>query len=232
MALHKIHKGKYWLVKIQIILWEQKIFLVFLIEKACQWNRRSSTACSPGFYSLLLKLFHFLCQTSFRTESRLTIRSLLRQLPWFKFVCCCSWRMPGICPGECLPIIWWLNRDRVRIRFLFWTDQSNSYFTLSSEQPASETVYSSRLHQHIHVCFPSCPVFKKKKNCHTCFICIENRVLKSCGIMWFKTISPSGTSMIPTSSLVLCSSVGGSQFNSELLDYICHGLWLGQPLEK
>lgn len=58
-ALHKIHKGKYWLVKIQILLWEQKIFLVFLIEKVCQWNRRSSAACSPGFYSLLLELFHF-----------------------------------------------------------------------------------------------------------------------------------------------------------------------------
>lgn len=32
-ALHKVQEGKYWLVKIQIILWEQNVYLTSLMRK-------------------------------------------------------------------------------------------------------------------------------------------------------------------------------------------------------
>ena len=128
--------------------------------------------------------------------------------------------MPGICPGKCLSVIWWLNGGSLRIKLLFWTDESNWCFILTSKQPISEAIYPSRLDQHICVCFPFCPPLKKKKLSDTCFICIENRVLKSCGIRGCKTTSISEMSDSHHHPSRMEFSRMLSEFNSLLLDSI------------
>lgn len=110
-ALHKIHMGKILTCQNSYNFVGTILFLGFLIGNAAsQLNERSSTAMSSsplnlavlksassspgslawlllsGFYSLLLKLFHFLCVLNVLQVRTETLCSLLRQLPWFKFL--------------------------------------------------------------------------------------------------------------------------------------------------
>lgn len=116
-----------------------------------------------------------------RTE---TVCSLLKQLYWFRFLPCCSQHMPGTCPGKCLPITWELDRDRLGIRLLFRYDPPNSRCILPLSSLSLRMFFPPGWISIYMFCFLSCPPLKKKNNklSGTCFMCMESRALKSCGV--------------------------------------------------
>lgn len=123
-ALCKIHKGKYCLVKIKIMLWEPIIFLTFLTAEqellrcvVCSVCSLAGLGSPSGSGSLawelgsgsdpLLWLFHF-----FKPPSG-------QNWDWLHVGCLGSSPGSNSCsavPGRCLPVIWCLSRDRHRVK--------------------------------------------------------------------------------------------------------------------
>lgn len=110
-ALHKIHTGKILTCQNSCNFVGTNSFLGVFDRECCFSIEREifhcmsssplnlavlkSASSSPGslawlllsgFYSLLLKLFNFLCVLNVLQDRTETICSLLRQLPWFKFL--------------------------------------------------------------------------------------------------------------------------------------------------
>lgn len=238
---------------------------VFDREAASQLNERSSTACAPLHWVLLsLSLclqfcwqpclvtnvcqvfiltywgcfISYLCSKCFRTELRLSVCSLLKQLLWFRFLPCCSQRMPGFCLGKCLPVIWGLDRDRLRMRLLFWTDPPNSHCILPLSSLSLRMFFLRA--GSAYTCFVFFPVFHLKKEKKRSIVTPVSSAWKtghSNHVVWdhcpLCNEHDSSTPAVLGSSVRCCGRMlaGCCQFISVLLDSIpTSEAWIFKPV--